>query len=156
MSKAVNSEISNNILNFSLTDHKKMKTDIKVGDKAFMSKVFTKEDVIKYSEISNDTNPIHLDEVSATSTVFGGRVVHGIFVASLFSALIGNELPGNGSIYLGQTLNFKAPVFIGDQVTASVEIISIRKDKPIATLRTICTDHQGKIAIEGEAVIKYM
>lgn len=129
---------------------------MKVGEKAFMSKVFSEEDVIKYSEISSDTNPIHLDEVCASSTVFGKRVVHGMFVASLFSALIGNEIPGNGSIYLGQTLNFKAPVFIGEQVTASVEIIDLREDKPIVTLRTLCVDQQDRVLIEGEAVIKYL
>jgi acyl dehydratase len=133
-----------------------MKTNMKVGDKAFLTKVFSEEDVIKYSEISSDTNPVHLDETCASSTVFGKRIVHGMFAASLFSALIGNEIPGNGSIYLGQTLNFKAPVFIGEQVTASVEIIDLREDKPIVTLRTLCVDHQGRVLIEGEAVIKYM
>jgi acyl dehydratase len=133
-----------------------MNADMKVGEKAFMSKVFSEEDVIKYSEVSSDTNPVHLDEICASSTVFGKRIVHGMFVSSLFSALIGNEIPGNGSIYLAQTLNFKAPVFIGEQVTASVEIIDLREDKPIVTLRTLCVDHQERVLIEGEAVIKYL
>ena len=132
-----------------------MKKDMKVGDKSFLRKVFTEEDVIKFSEISADTNPIHLDENYASSTVFGKRVVHGMLVASMFSALIGVELPGEGSIYLGQSLSFKAPVSIGDQVTASVEIVSIREDKPIATLRTLCVNDEGKVLIEGEAVVKY-
>ena len=133
-----------------------MKKDMKVGDKASLSKVFTEEDVIKYSEISSDTNPIHLDESYASSTVFGKRIVHGMLVASMFSALIGVELPGEGSIYLGQSLSFKAPVAIGDQVTASVEIVRIRDDKPIVTLRTICINKEGQVLIEGEAVVKYM
>jgi len=133
-----------------------MKKNIKVGDKASLSRVFTEEDVIKYSEISTDTNPIHLDETYASSTVFGKRIVHGMLVASMFSALIGVELPGEGSIYLGQSLSFKAPVLIGDQVTASVEIVRIRDDKPIVTLRTICINNEGQVLIEGEAVVKYM
>ena len=128
---------------------------MKVGDKASLSKIFTEEDVIKFSEISTDTNPIHIDENFATSTVFGKRIVHGMLVAGLFSGLIGVELPGKGSVYLGQTLNFKAPVFIGDQVTASVEIIKIREDKPIVTLRTCCINSEGLVLIEGEAVVKY-
>lgn len=129
---------------------------MKVGDKAFLSKAFTEEDVFNFSEISTDTNPIHLDEMCAASTVFGKPIVHGMLVASMFSALIGVELPGKGSIYLGQSLRFKAPIFIGDQVTASVEIVRIRDDKPIVTLRTICTDNEGQVLIEGEAVVKYM
>ena len=132
-----------------------MKKNLKVGDKASLSRIFTDKDVINFSEISTDTNPIHLDETYASSTVFGKRIVHGMLVASLFSALIGVELPGEGSIYLGQTLSFKAPVLIGDQVTASVEIIGIREDKPIITLRTICINKDGKVLIEGEAVVKY-
>jgi len=133
-----------------------MKKNIKVGDKASLSKVFTEEEVIKYSEISTDTNPIHLDESYASSTVFGKRIVHGMLVASMFSALIGVELPGKGSIYLGQSLSFKAPVSIGDQVTASVEIVKIRDDKPIVTLHTLCINDEGQVLIEGEAVVKYM
>ena len=133
-----------------------MKKKMKVGNKASLSKVFTEEDVIKFSEISTDTNPIHLDESYASSTVFGKRIVHGMLVASMFSALIGVELPGEGSIYLGQSLSFIAPVSIGDQVTASVEIVRIREDKPIVTLRTICINNEGQVLIEGEAVVKYM
>ena len=133
-----------------------MNKNMKVGDKASLSRVFTEEEVIQYSEISTDTNPIHLDEGYASSTVFGKRIVHGMLVASMFSALIGVELPGKGSIYLGQNLSFKAPVLIGDQVTASVEIVKIRNDKPIVTLRTICINNEGQVLIEGEAVVKYM
>ena len=132
-----------------------MKKDMKVGDKAYLSKIFTEQDVIQYSEISTDTNPIHLDVNYASSTVFGKPIVHGMLVASMFSALIGVELPGEGSIYLGQSLSFKAPVSIGDQVTASVEIVGIREDKPIVTLRTICINNEGQMLIEGEAVVKY-
>ena len=77
-----------------------------------------------------------------------------MLVASLFSGLLGQQLPGEGSVYLGQSLSFRAPVFIGDAVTASVEIIRIRADKPIVTLKTICKNQDGMTVIEGEAVIK--
>ena len=86
---------------------------MKIGDKASLSKIFTEEEVVQYSKISKDTNPIHLDESYASTTVFGKRIAHGMLVASMFSALIGVDLPGKGSIYLGQNLSFKAPVFIG-------------------------------------------
>ena len=131
-----------------------MKQNMKVGDKASLSKVFTEEDVIQFSILSGDTNPIHLDESYAAANVFGERIVHGILVASLFSALMGVELPGEGSIYLGQDLSFKAPVLIGALVTASVEIVTIRQDKPIVTLRTMCVDNEGRVLVDGEAVVK--
>jgi acyl dehydratase len=131
----------------------KMK-NLKVGDKATVSKVFSESDVVQFAQLSNDQNPIHLDEKFAAASVFGQRVVHGMLVASLFSGLIGVELPGQGSIYLGQSLSFKAPVPIEEEVRASVEIIKIREDKPIVTLRTLCADSKGQILINGEAVVK--
>ncbi len=109
---------------------------------------------MQFANISKDTNPIHLDEKFAANSVFGQKVVHGMLVASLFSGLIGVELPGQGSIYLGQSLSFKAPVPIGEKVTASVEIIKIREDKPIVTLSTICVNATGEVVVEGEAVVK--
>jgi len=127
---------------------------IKVGDKASLSRVFTREDVIQFVGLSMDRNPIHLDEEFAAASIFGGPIVHGMLVASLFSGLIGVELPGEGSIYLGQSLSFKGPVPVGQEVTASVEIVKIRADKPIVTLRTVCVNSDGQVVIEGEAVIK--
>ena len=131
-----------------------MSETLKVGDKAFLSKAFTEEEVFKFAEISRDMNPLHLDKDFGRESIFGQRIVHGMLVASLFSGLIGMELPGEGSIYLGQSLTFKAPVAIGENVTASVEIIKIREDKPIVTLQTVCVDSKGKVLIEGEAVVK--
>jgi acyl dehydratase len=128
--------------------------NMKVGDCASLSKVFTEEEVIQFSVISTDTNPIHLDEEYAAASIFGKRVVHGMLVASLFSGLIGVELPGKGSIYLGQSITFKAPVPIGEKVTAKVEIINMREDKPIITLRTTCVNQTGELVVEGEAVVK--
>lgn len=131
-----------------------MDRTIQVGDKAFISKAFTEQEVFRFAEISTDKNPLHLDKDFGRTSIFGRRIVHGMLVASLFSGLIGMELPGEGSIYLGQNLNFKAPVAIGEEITASVEIIRIREDKPIVTLRTVCTNSAGKVVIDGEAVVK--
>ena len=127
---------------------------LQVGAKAFLSKAFSEEEVFRFAELSGDRNPLHLDREYGKISVFGYRVVHGMLVASLFSTLIGMHLPGKGSIYLGQSLTFKAPVAIDQEVTASVEIIAIREDKPIITLRTVCSDADGRILIEGEAVVK--
>ena len=84
--------------------------DFKVGDSDSITKRFSPEDVARFAEVSADANPIHLDDAAAAESVFGQRVVHGMLVGSLFSALIGMQLPGKGSIYLGQNLSFKAPV----------------------------------------------
>ena len=127
---------------------------LKVGDKASVRRIFTQEDVEHFSGLSMDRNPIHLNAEFAANSVFGQPIVHGMLVASLFSGLIGMELPGEGSIYLGQNLNFTAPVPVGEEVTASVEIVKIREDKPIVTLRTLCLSPGGQIVIEGEAVVK--
>ena len=131
-----------------------MSRDITVGDKASVSKIFTDEDVLGFSNLSLDKNPIHLDQAFAEKSVFGKKIVHGMLVASLFSGLLGMKLPGEGSIYLGQSLSFTAPIYIGDEVTATVEVITIRPDKPIVTLRTFCVNSEGVVVIEGEAVVK--
>ena len=127
---------------------------LQVGAKAMLTKAFSEEEVFHFAEISTDKNPLHLDKDYGKYSIFGQRIVHGMLLASLFSGLIGMELPGEGSIYLGQNLVFKAPVAIDEQVTASVEIIKIREDKPIVTLRTVCVNSEGKIVIDGEAVVK--
>ncbi len=131
-----------------------MKAELSVGDKITVTKIFTDEDVRGFSNLSLDRNPIHLDQAYAEKSIFGQRIVHGMLVASLFSGLLGVELPGDGSIYLGQKLSFTAPVYIGDEITATVEIINIRNDKPIVTLRTYCVNGKGSIVIDGEAVVK--
>ena len=131
-----------------------MKKNLKIGDTACLSRAFTEEDVIQFAKISSDSNPIHLDKKFAESSAFGQRIVHGMLVASLFSRLLGVDLPGEGTIYLGQKLVFKAPVLIGEEVTASVKIIHIREHKPIVTLQTVCVNSKGNVVIEGEAVVK--
>ena len=131
-----------------------MNGKLKVGDKATLSKAFTKNEVQHFAEISLDDNPIHLDRKYAESTVFGQPIVHGILVASLLSGLMGGKFPGHGTVYLGQTLKFMAPLYINEEVEASVEVVKIREDKPIITLKTQCAKSDGTIVLEGEAVVK--
>ena len=131
-----------------------MNNVLKIGNMASQRKIFTEEEVLQFSKLSLDQNPIHIDNEFAKASIFGKRIVHGMLVASLFSGILGEKLPGKGTIYLGQNLVFKAPVFIGEEVTASVEITHVREDKPIVTLRTICRNSEDKIVIEGEAVVK--
>jgi enoyl-CoA hydratase len=129
--------------------------NFKVGDSASITKRFSSEDVVQFAEVSEDNNPIHLDDAAAAASIFGQRVVHGMLVGSLFSALIGTKLPGEGAIYLGQNLSFKAPVMIGDEITATVEITSVREGKPIMKLRTFAQNSKGTLVIDGDAVVKF-
>ena len=126
---------------------------IKVGYSASITKSFSDEDVRKFAEISGDKNPVHLDDEYAAQTQFKKRLVHGMLTAGLISAVLGTELPGEGSIYLSQSINFQAPVFIGDTITATVTVIKIREGKPIITLETICKNQDDLVVIKGEAVL---
>ncbi len=123
------------------------------GDTASISKVFTQSDIEAFATASGDNNPIHLDETYAAATPFGRRIAHGMLVAGLISAVLGTRLPGPGTIYLEQDLKFKAPVYAGDEITATVEVLGIREGKPIITLATRCTNQDGKVVIEGQAVV---
>lgn len=127
----------------------------KVGDEAAITKRITAEDVLMFAEVSTDNNPIHLDEAFAAKTRFKKRIAHGIISAGLISAVIGTKLPGVGAIYLSQSLKFKAPVYLGDVVTARAVVKAVRTDKPIMTLQTVCTNQDGVEVTEGEAVVMY-
>ena len=127
--------------------------NFKAGDSAEVSKTITEEDVRAFAELTGDRNPVHLDEEYASTTRFGRRIAHGMLGASLVSAVIANELPGRGSVYLSQTLRFTAPVFLGDTVTARVTVTRVREDKPVVTLETVCTNQRGERVVEGEAVV---
>ncbi|MBV9734776.1 MAG: MaoC family dehydratase [Acidisphaera sp.] len=126
--------------------------DLAVGMSASLGKTITESDVQMYATVSSDTNPVHLDEAAAAASVFKQRVAHGMLSAGLISAVLGTQLPGPGTIYLGQTLKFRAPVKIGDTVTATAEVTALDPAKRRATLRTICTV-DGKPVIEGEATV---
>ena len=130
-----------------------MTKTLQIGDTATLTRVFTDEDVRLYADLSTDHNPVHLDADFAASTQFGQRIVHGMLVGSLFSALLGEQLPGHGSIYMSQNLQFKAPVYLNTEIIASVEITAIREGKPIVSLKTTCVDNDGKLLVTGEAVM---
>ena len=126
-----------------------------IGARATKVRTITADDIVRFAEVSGDRNPVHLDAAYAARSLFGQRIAHGFLIGSMISALLGMELPGKGSIYLGQTLKFLAPVHVGDTVTASVEVIGVRAEKRIITLRTDCTNQNGVLVLTGEAVIKY-
>jgi 3-hydroxybutyryl-CoA dehydratase len=126
--------------------------DLHVGQTATLSKTITDADVVMYSFVSLDTNPIHLDEAVARQSRFGGRVAHGMLSAGLISALLGTRLPGPGAITTHQSLTFRAPVKIGNTVRALVEIIDLNLRRKSATLRTTCMVKEN-VVIDGEACV---
>jgi 3-hydroxybutyryl-CoA dehydratase len=123
------------------------------GDTASRSLTIGDHTIRAFAEVTGDTNPIHLEDDYAAGTRFGRRIAHGMIAAGLISATIANDLPGPGTVYLSQTLQFKLPVYPGDTVTATVEVLTVRPDKPIVTLSTVCTNQEGKVVLEGEAVV---
>ena len=126
------------------------------GQKATRTKTITDEMIRTFAELSDDTNPVHLDDAYAATTRFGKRIAHGMLAASLISATLANDLPGPGTVYLSQSLQFKAPVYPGDAVTAIIEVKTVRDDKPIATLITTCVNQDNVTIIEGEAVVLFI
>ena len=126
--------------------------ELKVGMTASTGKTITEADILLYAAVSTDTNPLHIDAEAAAAGPFGQRVAHGMLTAGLISAVLGTGLPGPGAVYLGQTLRFRAPVKIGDTVTATVEVTDINVEKKRATLKTVCTV-AGKHVIDGEATV---
>lgn len=125
--------------------------DLTPGMSASIAKTVTETDIILFSGISTDVNPAHLDEEYAKNTMFGGRIAHGMLSAGFISAVLANKLPGPGTIYLSQTLKFKAPVRPGDTVTATVTVKEVNVAKNRVTLDTICTVGD-KVVIEGEGL----
>jgi len=126
---------------------------ITVGDSASRVRTIDDRMVRGFAALTGDTNPVHLDDAYAARTRFGRRIAHGMIAAGMISATLANDLPGPGTVYLGQTLKFKAPVFIGDTITATVDVRSVRDDKPIVTLGTVVTNQAGEVVLEGEAVV---
>lgn len=127
-----------------------------VGQRATRSIVFTADDVEAYAALTGDRNPIHFDAVYASGTPFGQVIVHGGLTTGLFSALIAAELPGPGSVLLKQTWDYLAPVRIGETISAEVEVLELRLDKPIS--RVLCTAHRadGTEVLRGESLVYRM
>ncbi len=126
--------------------------DLSIGQSATFSKTVTEADILMFAGVSGDTNPVHLDAEYAATTPFKERIAHGMLSAGLISAVLGTKLPGPGAIYVGQTLKFKAPVKIGDTVTAKAEVIELDAAKKRAVFATTCSI-RGKTVVEGEATI---
>jgi 3-hydroxybutyryl-CoA dehydratase len=129
--------------------------NIHVGDTAEVSQTITDTNVRAFADLTGDHNPVHLDDSYASKTRFGRRVVHGMLTASLISSVLANKLPGEGTVYLSQSLKFVAPVYLEDTVTARVTVTAIRDDKPIATLETVCLNQRGETLVKGEAVVLF-
>lgn len=123
------------------------------GQTASRTTTITDAAIRAFADATGDTNPVHLDSDYAATTRFGRRIAHGMLTAGLISAVLANDLPGPGTIYLSQSVAFKAPVFIDDTITVTVEVIAYREDKRITTLKTTCTNHDGVVVLEGEAVV---
>ena len=126
---------------------------LQIGDTASLSKTITDDDIHSFADITGDHNPMHVDDEFAKHTRFGRRIAHGMLSASLISSVIANELPGRGSIYLSQTLQFVAPVFPGDVMTVRVTVTAVREDKPIVKLETVCLNQRNETVIRGEATV---
>lgn len=127
--------------------------ELNIGDKASFQKTITETDVYLYAGITGDLNPAHINNVEAEKTMFKGRIAHGMLTAGLVSAVLGMQLPGPGSIYLGQELKFLAPVKIGDTIKAEVEVIEKIDEKNRIKLSTICTNQNGVEVLKGVATI---
>ncbi|MCA0177009.1 MAG: MaoC family dehydratase [Proteobacteria bacterium] len=126
--------------------------DLHPGMTATFSKTITEADIVLFAGVSGDNNAIHVNEEFAATTAFGGRIAHGFLTASVISAAVANRLPGPGTVYLGQSMKFRAPVRPGDTVHATVTVQAVDAAKARATLTTVCTV-QGKVVIEGEAQV---
>lgn len=126
--------------------------DLRVGMRETLMKTVMDNDVIGFARISGDDNPIHLCDIYAAGSAFGERIAHGLYTASLISAVLGTKLPGPGAVYRGQTLNFHAPVRIGDVVVVSVEVVElIEKGRKVRLQCEASVD--GRIVLDGEALV---
>ncbi|MFY9174642.1 MAG: MaoC family dehydratase [Peptococcia bacterium] len=127
--------------------------ELQIGQKASLSKTITDEVIRAFADVSEDRNPLHLDEEFAKDTIFKERIAHGMITAGLISAVIGTQLPGLNTIYLKQDLNFTAPVKIGDTITVEVEVLE-KLEKKNVRLSTIARNQNGDVVVKGEAIVK--
>jgi 3-hydroxybutyryl-CoA dehydratase len=127
--------------------------DLSVGMTERLSKTVSSSDVVGFAEVTGDRNPIHLSEHFAAKTQFGTRIAHGLYTASLISAVLGTRLPGPGAVYISQTLNFRAPVTIGDTVDVTVTVAELIPERQRARLSCTCMV-ANEIVLDGEALVK--
>lgn len=127
--------------------------DISVGDHAETTRTITEKDIIEFAAVSGDKNPAHLDEEYARKTPFKYRIAHGMYISSFISSVLGNQLPGHGTIYMSQALKFLAPVYINDAITTRVEVVKKIDGKRRVVLKTTCTNQDNIVVIDGEALV---
>ncbi len=125
--------------------------ELSIGDTAYVEKTISESDVYLYAGITCDINPAHINKIEAEKGIFKKQVVHGMLSAGLISAVLGTQLPGPGTIYLGQELKFVKPVFFGDTIKATATVTEIKAEKNICKLSTICTNQNGEVVVEGVA-----
>ncbi len=130
-----------------------VRQDFEIGECAHFTRTITAQDVTTFATLTGDFNPLHVDQAYASRTRFGRCIAHGVLTAGLISTVLGMQLPGPGAIYLSQSLRFLAPVYPGDEITASVEVIGWRADKRIVTLKTTCSNQDDQDVLTGEAVL---
>lgn len=131
--------------------------DIKVGDKSSVKRKISIEDIDMFAKVTGDYNAVHVDDVKAKNSIFGERIAHGMLSAGFISAVLGTRLPGEGTIYLSQSLNFRKAVKIGDEIITTCEVIEvINPTKGIIRLSTVCVNQNGENVLDGEAVVKYL
>jgi 3-hydroxybutyryl-CoA dehydratase len=132
-------------------DEGKSIQELKIGDFAQVSKTVTETDIGLIARVTGDFNPLHVDQRYAEKTKFKGRIAHGVLSIGFISNILGNLLPGPGTIYLSQEVKFLAPVRIGDTITAKVEVIELISEKNRAKFKTTCTNQDGKEVVDGTA-----
>jgi 3-hydroxybutyryl-CoA dehydratase len=127
--------------------------EIQVGDRAEFAKTISESDVYLYAGVTGDLNPAHVNEEYARKTFFKTRIVHGMLAAGLISAVFGTKFPGPGTIYLRQVMDFVSPVYIGDTITAKVEVVDKNREKNRVTCKTVCVNQEGQEVLVGEALL---
>ena len=126
---------------------------INLGDSASVSKTVTETDVYLFAGITGDLNPAHTNQVASEKTMFKGRIAHGMLSAGFISTVLGMYMPGPGTIYMGQELKFKAPVRIGDTITATGTVVELNVEKNRCKIETVCTNQDGKVVTTGVATV---
>ena len=129
---------------------------INLCDKFSVTRKISDQLIRSFAELSGDRNPIHLDEDFAAQTRFGRRIAHGMLSGALISSVLGNEFAQEKIVYLSQTMRFVAPVFVGDTITVTATVASIREDKPIVTVETVCSNQDGETTMTGEAAVMFL
>jgi acyl dehydratase len=125
----------------------------RVGETASRTRLVSARDIELFTELTGDRNPLHYDEEAAAASRFGGIIVQGGVTSGLLNAVVAEDVPGPGSVFLHVDWRFTAPVSPGDQITAEVEALEVREDKPITKLRTTVTKHDGTVVLDGTAVV---